>query len=184
MSGRTRETTPPASERADATGRADAAGAGSVERVRAAVAAVRDPELRVLTVEELGVLRDVRVEGGRAVVTITPTYLGCPALDAIRADIVAAATAAGCPEVEVEVTFTPPWTTDWLGETARAKLTAAGVAPPGRQPVVLALPALRVRCPRCGSGDTALLARSGSTACLALWRCGGCGQPFDHMRDH
>ncbi|MEV4104602.1 1,2-phenylacetyl-CoA epoxidase subunit PaaD [Nonomuraea sp. NPDC049649] len=151
------------------------------ERVRAAVAAVRDPELTVLTIEELGVLREVAVDGDRVVVTVTPTYLGCPAMATIKADIVAAARAAGGREVEVVVSHSPPWTTDWLGEAARAKLAAAGTAPPRRGPVLVAL---SVRCPRCGSPDTSELSRAGSTACLSLWRCAGCGQPFDHMKDH
>ncbi|WP_237104079.1 1,2-phenylacetyl-CoA epoxidase subunit PaaD [Nonomuraea sp. MG754425] len=150
-------------------------------RVREAVAAVRDPELRVLTIEELGVLREVLVEDGRVVVTVTPTYLGCPAMEVIKSDIVSAARAAGGRDVEVLVTYSPPWTTDWIGEEARAKLGAAGVAPPGGGPVPLTL---SVRCPHCGSPDTAQIARYGATLCRALWRCTRCRQPFEHLRDH
>ncbi|MEU9837353.1 1,2-phenylacetyl-CoA epoxidase subunit PaaD [Streptosporangium sp. NPDC048047] len=99
--------------------------------MRAAVAAVPDPELRVLSIGELGVLRDVAAgPGGRVVVTITPTYLGCPALEVIRSGVAAAARDAGFPDVEIVVSLSPPWTTDWLSETARAKLAAAGIAPP------------------------------------------------------
>ncbi|GAA3426034.1 phenylacetate-CoA oxygenase subunit PaaJ [Streptosporangium nondiastaticum] len=105
--------------------------AGPEARVRAAVAAVPDPELRVLSIGELGVLRDVTIgPGGRVVVTITPTYLGCPALEVIRSGIAAAARDAGFPDVEIVTSLSPPWTTDWLDETARAKLAATGIAPP------------------------------------------------------
>ncbi|MEZ0075112.1 1,2-phenylacetyl-CoA epoxidase subunit PaaD [Planotetraspora sp. GP83] len=166
------------------------------ESVRAAVAAVRDPELRVLSIEELGILRDVRLgPGGRVVVTITPTYLGCPALDVIRADIAAAAREAGVADVEIVTSLSPPWTTDWLTDTARAKLWAAGIAPPGSSPgsppgarvlPLLGVPVLGVpvRCPRCGSRDTAEISRAGSTACKALRACHACREPFEHLKDH
>ncbi|MCG5216068.1 1,2-phenylacetyl-CoA epoxidase subunit PaaD [Streptosporangium sp. KLBMP 9127] len=160
-------------------------------RVRAAVAAVRDPEIRVLSIEELGILRDVRVgPGGEAVVTITPTYLGCPALDAIRDDIIAAAHGAGVTEVEIITSLSPPWSTDWLSEAARAKLSAAGIAPPVPElplpPSARLLPLVRTaaRCPRCGSPDTEEIARTGSTACKALLRCRACREPFEHVKAH
>jgi ring-1,2-phenylacetyl-CoA epoxidase subunit PaaD len=164
-------------------------------RVRAAVAEVRDPEIWVLSIEELGILRDVRVEpGGRAVVTITPTYLGCPAMDVIRSDIRAAAQGAGCPDVEIVTSMSPPWSTDWLTAAAHEKLAAAGIAPPvpAAAPFVPGPPAGRLlplaivspRCPRCVSADTGEIARFGSTACKALWRCHSCGEPFDHMKEH
>ncbi|GIH66570.1 phenylacetate-CoA oxygenase subunit PaaJ [Microbispora siamensis] len=167
-------------------------GQAAAERVRSAVAAVRDPEIRVLTIEELGILRDVSAEDdGRVVVTITPTFLGCPAMDVIRADVAAAARDAGCAEVEIVTVLSPPWTTDWLSDAARAKLAAAGIAPPvrrddpGGRTLPLLMPALRApRCPRCGSAATAEIARAGSTACKALWRCDACRQPFDHVKDH
>jgi ring-1,2-phenylacetyl-CoA epoxidase subunit PaaD len=165
------------------------------ERVRAAVAAVRDPELRVLSIEELGILRDVRVgPGRRVVVTITPTYLGCPAMDVIKADIRAAASGAGFSDIEVVMSLSPPWTTDWLSDTASAKLAAAGIAPPGppAAPFVEGPPAGRLlslvsvspRCPRCASADTTEIAHFGSTACKSLWRCSTCREPFDHMKGH
>jgi ring-1,2-phenylacetyl-CoA epoxidase subunit PaaD len=156
-----------------------------------AVAAVRDPELRVLTIAELGILRDVTVESGRAVVTITPTYAGCPAMDVIRRDIHAAARTAGYPDVDVVTVLRPAWTTDWIDESAKAKLAAAGIVPPGpasrrlRRPALpLALSAAppAVVCPRCGSPDTEQLARFGSTACKALWRCRVCAEPFDSIK--
>jgi ring-1,2-phenylacetyl-CoA epoxidase subunit PaaD len=147
---------------------------------RQAAAAVVDPELRVLTIEELGILRDVRVDGERVTVTITPTYTGCPAMDVIRADVQDAVRAAGYRDVAVETVFAPAWTTDWISDSGRAKLAAAGIAPPHRAgPVRLAL---SVRCPLCGSPDTEQLSRFGSTACKALWRCRACAEPFDHVK--
>jgi len=155
--------------------------------VREAVAAVRDPEIWVLTIADLGILRDVTVDdAGRVTVTITPTYNGCPAMDVIRRDIAAAARAAGHPDVQIRTVLSPPWTTDWIAEPARARLAAAGIAPPGRAgptrgPVRLTL---TVRCPRCGSPDTEQLSAFGSTACKALWRCRACTEPFDAIKAH
>ncbi len=145
--------------------------------LREAVAGVVDPELRVVTIEELGVLRDVTVEGDRATVTITPTYSGCPAMDVIRADIVAAARDAGYVDVTVQTKLSPPWSTDQISEAGKQKLAAAGIAPPG--PVLLTI---SVRCPRCGSPDTRQLSRFGSTACKALWRCRACAEPFEAVK--
>jgi ring-1,2-phenylacetyl-CoA epoxidase subunit PaaD len=148
--------------------------------VRAAVAAVADPELVVLTIAELGILREVAVDGDAVTVTITPTYTGCPAMDAIRADIVAAARSVGHERVEVRTVLAPAWTTDWITETGRAKLAEAGIAPPGRLPVLT----VTMRCPRCGSPDTERLSAFGSTACKALWRCLACAEPFDAIKAH
>ncbi|MET8834801.1 1,2-phenylacetyl-CoA epoxidase subunit PaaD [Micromonospora sp. NPDC004540] len=152
---------------------------------RAAVAAVVDPEIRVVTIDELGILRSVDEDAatGRVVVTITPTYTGCPAMDVIRADIRRALTAAGHPDAEVRTVYAPAWSTDWISERGRAKLAAAGIAPPapvargGVVPLTLA-----VRCPRCGSPETEQVSRFGSTACKALWRCRSCSEPFDHLK--
>jgi ring-1,2-phenylacetyl-CoA epoxidase subunit PaaD len=147
-----------------------------VSALRDAVAEVADPELRVVTIEELGILRDVTVDGDRATVTITPTYSGCPAMDVIRADIVAAARRAGY-HAEVRTVLSPAWSTDRITETGRAKLAAAGIAPPG--PVLLRI---SPRCPHCGSPDTQQLSRFGSTACKSLWRCRACAEPFDAVK--
>ncbi|MEW2330571.1 1,2-phenylacetyl-CoA epoxidase subunit PaaD [Micromonospora chersina] len=153
---------------------------------RAAVAAVVDPEIRVITIDELGILRSVDEDPatGRVVVTITPTYTGCPAMDVIRADIRRALTTAGHPDAEVRTVYAPAWSTDWISEGGRAKLAAAGIAPPapaarggGVVPLTLA-----VRCPRCGSPETEQVSRFGSTACKALWRCRSCSEPFDHLK--
>ncbi|SDZ36377.1 ring-1,2-phenylacetyl-CoA epoxidase subunit PaaD [Micromonospora pattaloongensis] len=152
---------------------------------REAVAAVVDPEIRVITIDELGVLRDVDVDSttGRVTVTITPTYTGCPAMDVIRADIRRALYAAGHPDAEVVTVYAPAWSTDWISESGRAKLAAAGIAPPGPSARRGAVPlALGVRCPRCGSAETEQLSRFGSTACKSLWRCRSCREPFDHVK--
>jgi ring-1,2-phenylacetyl-CoA epoxidase subunit PaaD len=146
-----------------------------------AAASVRDPEIRVLTVEELGILRDVTVDAsGTAIVTITPTYSGCPAMDVIRHDIAAAVHDAGYPAVDVRTVLAPAWTTDWISPAGREKLAASGIAPPGAAgPVTIQL---SVRCPRCGSPNTEQLSRFGSTACKALWRCRSCREPFDAIK--
>jgi ring-1,2-phenylacetyl-CoA epoxidase subunit PaaD len=147
-----------------------------------AAASVVDPEIRVVTVAELGILRDVDTVDGRVVVTITPTYSGCPAMDVIRRDIGQALAAHGYPDAEVRTVLHPAWSTDMISEAGRQKLAAAGIAPPspvGAGPVPLRL---GVRCPRCGSPDTEELSRFGSTACKALWRCRACQEPFDRVK--
>lgn len=149
--------------------------------LRELVAAVPDPELPMITIDELGVLRDVRVEAnGRVVVEITPTYSGCPAMDAIRADVLARLAEAGYDDAKVRLVLAPAWTTDWITEAGRAALRKYGIAPPHPAgPVSLRL---SVRCPRCGSPDTRELSRFGSTACKALWTCQACLEPFDHVK--
>ncbi len=148
-------------------------------------ATVTDPEVPVLTIEDLGVLRDVSVDGERVTVTITPTYSGCPALDAMRDDVILALTAAGFGDVEVRTTLTPAWTTDWMTDAGRRKLTEFGIAPPsgratlGQGPVKVRL---AVKCPRCGSLETREVSRFGSTSCKALYECRACLEPFDHFK--
>ncbi|WP_433389251.1 1,2-phenylacetyl-CoA epoxidase subunit PaaD [Micromonospora sp. KLBMP9576] len=152
---------------------------------RAAVAAVVDPEIRVVTIEDLGILRAVDEDPatGRVVVTITPTYTGCPAMDVIRADIRRALAGAGYPDADVRTVLSPPWSTDWISERGRASLAAAGIAPPSPVRAGAAVPlTLAVRCPRCGSPETEQVSRFGSTACKALWRCRSCREPFDHLK--
>lgn len=151
-------------------------------------AAVVDPEIPTLTIEDLGVLRAVDVDAtGRAVrVAITPTYSGCPAMDAIRDDLVLALTAAGYADVRVDLVLAPAWTTDWMSESGREKLRRFGIAPPsGRAPARGAGPVrvqLAVKCPRCGSLHTRELARFGSTSCKALFECLDCLEPFDSFK--
>ncbi|GAA4604061.1 phenylacetate-CoA oxygenase subunit PaaJ [Actinoallomurus liliacearum] len=158
---------------------------------RAVAETVTDPELPMLTLADLGVLRDVTAEDGRVVVTITPTYSGCPAMDAMRADLVRALRAAGHEEVEVRTVLHPPWSTDWISAAGRRRLAEAGIAPPGAAPrrgegpIPLRLgPTVRaVRCPRCGSADTEETSAFGATACRALRRCRACLEPFEHVKE-
>jgi ring-1,2-phenylacetyl-CoA epoxidase subunit PaaD len=151
---------------------------------REAAGAVLDPELPVLTLDDLGILRDVEVDAaGHVHVTITPTYSGCPAMESIRSDVVAALAREGYDDVSVELVLSPAWSTDWMTDDARRKLEEYGVAPPhltshgGSVPLTLT-----VRCPQCGSPDTRELSRSGSTACKSLWVCNACREPFDHFK--
>lgn len=164
----------------------------SLARARRAAAAVPDPELPMVTVADLGILRSVEAEGETVVVTITPTYAGCPALGAIRSDLAARLRDAGFDAVELRTALAPPWTTDWITAEGRRKLAAYGVAPPGPAPargsgpVPLSLepPARRAHCPRCGSADTEESSAYGSTACKALWRCRACAEPFERVKEH
>ncbi|QKJ20105.1 1,2-phenylacetyl-CoA epoxidase subunit PaaD [Microbacterium hominis] len=150
-----------------------------------AASTVLDPEVPVLTIADLGILRDVAVHGDRVRATITPTYSGCPAVEAIRDDLTLALTAAGFAEVEVRVALAPAWTTDWMTAAGKEKLRDYGIAPPGPRRTGGPIPlALSVRCPRCGSLDTREIARFGSTACKALYECRACLEPFDHFKAH
>jgi ring-1,2-phenylacetyl-CoA epoxidase subunit PaaD len=156
--------------------------------VWAALRAVTDPEIPVITIEDLGVLRDVTVgDDGRVEVTITPTYSGCPAMDTIRSDVERVLAGQGFAGARVRTVLAPAWTTDWMTEEGRRRLAEAGIAPPrrtagtpplGREPVPVEL----VLCPRCGSADTRLVSRFGSTACKALRACNRCLEPFDHFK--
>lgn len=151
--------------------------------LREIVAAVPDPELPVVTIEQLGILRDVRVgDGGDVTVDITPTYSGCPAMDAIRDDIVARLAERGVDRVDVRTVLAPAWTTDWITPDGRAALEEYGIAPPGPAHGTVTTLTLTVRCPHCGSPDTRELSRFGSTACKALWVCRACREPFDHVK--
>jgi ring-1,2-phenylacetyl-CoA epoxidase subunit PaaD len=153
-------------------------------RARQVTASVVDPEIRVVTIEELGILREVTEDAatGEVIVTITPTYAGCPAMDVIRGDIQRALRQAGYPDVEVATVLRPAWSTDMISSAGRDKLAAAGIAPPGSTIGPRLMVRLTVRCPRCGSPDTAEISRFGSTACKALWRCRNCEEPFDHVK--
>lgn len=150
--------------------------------VREVVAAVPDPELPVITIADLGVLRDVTVhEDGHVLVEITPTYSGCPAMDAIRADILDRLREHGWTDAEVRLVLAPAWTTDWITPAGREALREFGIAPPGPRGGAVPL-TLTVRCPRCGSPDTREVSRFGSTACKSLWTCRACLEPFDHVK--
>lgn len=148
-------------------------------------ATVPDPEVPVLTIEDLGVLRRVALDDGRVTVEITPTYSGCPAIDAIRDDIVTALHEGGYADVRVRTVLAPAWTTDWLSAAGARKLVEYGISPPGprRTDGVISL-SLGVKCPRCGSLRTRETSHFGSTSCKALYVCQQCQEPFDHFKAH
>lgn len=156
----------------------------------AVAAQVTDPELPMLTLADLGVLRDVREDGTKAVVTITPTYSGCPAMATMRDDLVHRLQDAGY-DATVVVSLSPAWSTDWITEEGRAALRAHGLSAPGPAPrrtgpVVLNLQPTRraITCPRCASSDVSLTSEFGPTACKALYRCSSCLEPFEHVKEH
>jgi ring-1,2-phenylacetyl-CoA epoxidase subunit PaaD len=147
---------------------------------------VMDPEVPVISVVELGVVRDAVVDGDRVTVVMTPTYSGCPAMREMEADVIRALTDAGAAQVDVEVRYAPAWTTEWIGPEAREKLRAYGIAPPGKAEagglITLTRRRAPVACPFCGSRDTELKSEFGSTACKAIHVCRGCRQPFDEFK--
>jgi ring-1,2-phenylacetyl-CoA epoxidase subunit PaaD len=149
-------------------------------------ATVRDPEVPALTIEDLGILRDVREDGDRVTVTITPTYSGCPAMDAIGQDLELALRAEGYSHVEVQLVLAPAWTTDWMTDDGKRKLAEYGIAPPSGRAAVSGPVRLQlgVKCPRCGSLDTREVTRFGSTSCKALYECRACLEPFDFFKVH
>jgi ring-1,2-phenylacetyl-CoA epoxidase subunit PaaD len=155
------------------------------ERALHAAAQVVDPEIPVLTIVDLGVLRDVRVEGEMVRVAITPTYSGCPAMRMIEVSLEAALRASGIDNFRIETVLAPAWTTDWLSEEGRHKLREFGIAPPASSTSRRALfGAAAVACPRCGSAETERVSEFGSTACKALYRCRQCREPFDYFKCH
>ena len=155
------------------------------QRAWDAAAGVVDPEIPVLTIADLGVLRDVIVDGDHAEVVITPTYSGCPAMNMIALEIEIALERAGFRRPKVRTVLSPAWTTDWMSEEGRQKLRAYGIAPPqasGSRRTLFGEQA--VACPQCGSEKTELLSEFGSTSCKALWRCKSCREPFDYFKCH
>ncbi len=155
------------------------------ERALLAVREVCDPEIPVLTIADLGVLRDVVVQDGRVEVVITPTYSGCPAMNMIQFEIEVALEKAGIAGGRVRTVLNPAWTTDWMTDEGRRKLREYGVAPPVRGGGRRALfGADTVECPNCGSANTHVLSEFGSTSCKALWRCEACREPFDYFKCH
>jgi ring-1,2-phenylacetyl-CoA epoxidase subunit PaaD len=155
------------------------------------VGTVADPELPMLTLQDLGIVRDVREETEGVVVTITPTYSGCPAMETIRDDILGALRSAGFARAEVRTVLSPAWSSDWISDAGRAKLVAAGISPPGPAPrrrsgpvpLVLGARASRIVCPQCGHRETELIAAFSATACRELRRCPECREPFEHVKE-
>jgi ring-1,2-phenylacetyl-CoA epoxidase subunit PaaD len=163
-----------------------------VAAARQIAEAVADPELPMLTLADLGILRDVSIDNGHIVVTITPTYSGCPALPEIARDLEYRLGRAGFAGAAIRTQIAPPWTSDWITAEGRRKLRAAGIAPPqparggtgGPVPLNLTMaPRDPVACPRCGSPDTAATAAFGATACKALMRCRTCHEPFEYVKE-
>ncbi len=138
---------------------------------------VVDPEIPVLTVADLGIIRDVHLIENGVEVVITPTYSGCPAMHMIEVQIMAALKEAGYQDVRINTVLSPAWTTDWITEEGMAKLEKFGIAPPRKNQEV-------PNCPQCGSAATKLLSQFGSTACKSLWQCQECKEPFDHFKCH
>ena len=155
----------------------------ALARAHAAAAAVPDPEIPVVTVADLGILRDVRLEDGVAVARVTPTYSGCPATAFIELAVEAALRDAGF-EARVERVLSPAWTTDWITEAGREKLRAYGIAPPEKasNSVRALFGETLVTCPHCGAGETERVSEFGSTPCKALYRCLNCREPFDYFK--
>lgn len=161
----------------------------SVEQVMQWLSAVADPEIPVLSIADLGLIRDIEWEGETCVVTITPTYSGCPAMREISDGIVAALKAQGLDRLRVDTRLSPAWTTDWMTEKGRDALKGYGIAPPAEKAIDISGITRRntqvvVPCPQCGSRDTRLVSHFGSTSCKALYRCSHCGEPFDYFKAH
>ena len=162
----------------------------TVATAREVAAAVTDPELPMLTLADLGVLRDVTEGDDGVTVTITPTYSGCPAMATMRDDLTAALQRNGFPHVRIAVSLEPAWTTDWISEKGRAALEEHGISAPGPAPrrtgpIALSLSPTRraVTCPRCGSPRTEVTSEFGPTACKAIYRCADCLEPFEHVKE-
>ncbi|MCS3878672.1 ring-1,2-phenylacetyl-CoA epoxidase subunit PaaD [Gordonia amarae] len=155
------------------------------------VSSVLDPEMPMVTLADLGMVRSVTESGGTVIVTITPTYSGCPAMVEIRDSITHALAAAGYADVEIRTSLTPAWSTDWITDAGRRKLVEAGYSPPGAAPrradgpipLTLTTRPRSVACPQCGSPDTQLVSEFGATLCKAHYRCLACAEPFDHVKE-
>ena len=144
------------------------------------LSSVVDPEIPVLTLQDLGVLRDISIADGKVKVTITPTYAGCPAMETMRADIESTLAAAGYAQVVVQQNLSPAWSTDWMTQDGREKLQAYGIAPPASTSCGQSTG--QIECPQCNSAEVKLVSEFGSTACKALYQCQDCREPFDYFK--
>ncbi len=162
------------------------------ERALAAARSVTDPEMPMLTLDDLGILRSVEVsESGAVTVAITPTYTGCPAMATMRDDLVRVLGEAGFPDATIRVSLSPAWSSDWITDRGRQALVDHGLSAPGPgatpladpSPLSLCPPVARLHCPRCGSGAVELTSEFGATACKALYRCTSCLEPFEHVKE-
>ena len=158
------------------------------EKIWSLLQTVTDPEVPVLTIIDLGIVRDVNIEEGSVEVVITPTYSGCPAMDVISMNIRMALLQEGIKKINIRQVLSPAWTTDWMSEEGKQKLKAYGIAPPQYKQVVCE-PELfgkgeAIQCPLCNSYNTRLVSQFGSTACKALYQCNDCKEPFDYFKCH
>jgi ring-1,2-phenylacetyl-CoA epoxidase subunit PaaD len=168
--------------------------AATVEQVWTWLGEVQDPEIPVISVVDLGIVRDVAFEGDECVVTITPTYSGCPAMEVIAESVTQALHAHGLQKVRLASRLSPAWTTDWMSDAGKAALKGYGIAPPVQQAIDIsglrtgakrfAAPEPEVACPNCGSSRTQLTSQFGSTPCKALYKCLDCREPFDYFKCH
>lgn len=159
----------------------------TVQDVKNILSEIPDPEIPVISIEELGILRNVNFVNDECIVTITPTYSGCPAMKTIEQDIVSLLNKKGIKKVKVNYVFSPAWTTDWLSDIAKEKLRKYGISPPEKttsdKSLLTGIQKI-VRCPLCNSENTELISQFGSTACKALYKCKHCLEPFDHFKCH
>ncbi len=159
----------------------------TTKEVKTLLSQIPDPEIPVITIEELGILRDVNFVNDECVITITPTYSGCPAMKAIEQDIVALLKENGIEKIKVNYVYSPAWTTDWLSEEAKEKLRKYGISAPDKtssdKSILTGIQKV-VKCPRCNSENTELVSQFGSTACKALYKCKDCLEPFDLFKCH
>lgn len=155
-----------------------------LETVRSWLDEIPDPEIPAISLVDLGIIRDVAYEGEKLVVTVTPTYSGCPATVIIALDIETALIQHGAADVEIRQQLSPAWTTDWISDAGREKLRAYGITPPqsGAASCAGMLSSQKASCPRCGSADTEMISARGSTPCKAQFRCRACLEPFDYFK--
>lgn len=151
------------------------------EKILKLLETVTDPEVPVLTVLDLGIIRKIEFENNHPVVTVTTTYSGCPATDVINADIRLTLREAGYENITIKNQISPPWTTDWMSEEGKRKLKEYGIAPPDK---TFSIPKDGIECPQCNSHNTKLVSEFGSTACKALYKCNNCQEPFDYFKCH
>lgn len=155
-----------------------------VSEIENLLSSIPDPEIPVINIKELGILRDVSCNNGLYIVTITPTYTACPAMGWIEDQIKEKLSHEGITDVLVKTTYSPAWTTDWISETAKQKLKNYGIAPPMHTSCTKLFSFAKITCPRCGSSDTELISQFGSTACKSLLKCKSCREPFEQFKCH
>jgi len=161
---------------------------GAVGTIWKLLGEVMDPEVPVLSVVDLGIIRNVEMNGSLPVVTITPTYSGCPAMDVIRMTIRLTLAEHGFQNAEIKTILSPAWTTDWMTDAGKHKLKAFGIAPPNPKPIVCTPDLFQqeesIQCPHCNSYNTKMISQFGSTACKSLYQCNDCREPFDYFKCH